>query len=187
MTSLFAKAWQAASRWSNPTRGWREDQTRALELDLDRQHFCGVVIGEPLQRLALLGPATRWSYDLEFPRHGITLCGERSIQEIGFFFGHPDEPRQGEYRGRIVHRGAELTLSCRDDESRLIGRFGEPYWRDEDADETILFYEFSAVEWQLELGHDGCLKCFSLSQPLLSDPAQRTAYRVTKPWPPPAE
>jgi hypothetical protein len=185
MTSLFAKVWQAASQWSNPTRGWHEDEARVLELDLDRQRFCGTAIDEPLERLSHLGPATRWSFALEFPRHGIHLCGGRTIDEVSVFFGHPDEPRQGKYRGRILYRREELTLSYRDDEARLIALFGQPYWRDKDADETILFYEFGAVEWQVELGRDGCLKCFSLARPLLADPAQREAYGGTKPWPPP--
>lgn len=186
ITSLFAKAWKAASQWSNPTRLWRDDPTRAIELELDRQRFCGANIGDPLDRLAHLGPAAHWSHALEFPHHGLCLRGERTIDEISFFFGHVDEPQQGSYRGRIVYRGEELSLSCRDDEPRLVARFGAPYWRDADADEAILFYENGNVEWQLELGGDQCLKCFSLSRPLLADPAQRAAYGVTKSWPPPA-
>ncbi len=168
----------------NPTRAWIESGDPALLLDLDQQRFCGVAIGEPIARLSFLGPASRWSHALEFPGHGLALGGEERIEQVSLFFGHADEPEQGRYRGGIVHRGASAALSCNDDEPRLAALFGEPFWRDADADETILFYEFGVVEWQIELGSDGRLKCLSLSRPLLADPAQRAAYGVSRPWPP---
>lgn len=62
--------------------------------------------------------------------------------------------------------------------------FGEPYWRDADNDETILFFEHGEIEWQVELGADGRLQALVIGEPILADREQRAAYRVTRPWPP---
>ena len=62
---------------------------------------------------------------------------------------------------------------------------GPPYWRDEDADELILFYEFPNLEWQIEFSLDGSFNRVNVTcNPLLADETQRKAYRVDKPWPP---
>jgi hypothetical protein len=180
MTSV----WRSIANWTNPTRTWREDLSKSLLLDLDTHRFCGVGIGEPAQTLSFLGPATRWSYLLEFPNHGLAIQGDSSITELNYYFGHREERSGGTFRGGIRHRGEALTLSATTTEEELLALFGQPYWRDADDDETILFYEFPEREWQVEFGTDGRLKCFVLGLPILTDPVQREAYGVSKTWPP---
>lgn len=78
-----------------------------------------------------------------------------------------------------------MPLSAQTREREIVGYFGDPYWRDEDEEEILLFYEFGELEWQVELTLQGTLKAVNaVAPPLLADEAQRRAYRVTKPWPP---
>lgn len=69
----------------------------------------------------------------------------------------------------------------------VIQRFGEPYWRDEDGGEVILFYEYQdgEVELQFEFSNPTEISVITLARPgVLADAKQRAAYGVTKPWPP---
>ena len=176
--------WRTITNWSNPTRSSREDLTKSLVLDLDTHQFCGVRIGESTQPLSFLGPASRWSGSLEYPQRGLMIRDEFSLGKMCFFFGHAAEPRGGTYCGDIRYRGTLLPLSSSITEGDAITLFGQPYWRDADHDETILFYEFSGCEWQVEFATDGRLKCLWIGTPLLADSQQREAYGVTRSWPP---
>jgi hypothetical protein len=173
-----------ALNWGNPTQSWIAEPFKLLVLCLDDHQLCGVGIGDRVDSLSFLGPAARWSGTLDFPDHGLSILQSQGIDEMTFFFGHPSEPEAGTFRGTILHRGATVPLSSADDEQTIVRQFGEPYWRDADVDETILFYEFGSHEWQVEFGPDGRLKCLSIACPLLADPVQREAYGVSKPWPP---
>ena len=177
-------SWRAILNWWNPTRAWCEDPAKSLVLDLDTHRFCGVGIGETTQSLSFLGPATGWFGGLEYPERRLLIMDEVSLDEIMLYFGHPAEPDGGIYRGEIRYRGEPLALSSATSEEAVLALFGQPYWRDADESETILFYEFPEREWQVEFGTDGRLKCFSMGEPILADLVQRDAYGVTKPWPP---
>lgn len=186
--------WQILSGWRNPTRHWHADPAWALSLDLDEHRLCGVGIGEPMESLAFLGPAASWSYEWEFPHHGITLLeDDHGLAEFAVYFvRQPAFTRTSRqfrpFLGSIAYRGTSLELSAEHDEARVLSLFGEPYWRDADEEETILFYEFDTRagerEWQIEFDAAGRLRCLSIGKPLLADPEQRAAYQVTKPWPP---
>jgi hypothetical protein len=186
--------WQFLSGSRNPTRHWHADPARAITLDLDEHRLCGVGIGELMQTLAFLGPAASWSYEWEFPHLGITLLeADHGLAEFAVYFGRPTAftrtSRQFRpFSGSIAYRGTSLELSAEHDESSVRSLFGEPYWRDADEEETILFYEFASRagerEWQIEFDAAGLLRCLSIGKPLLADPEQRVAYQVTKDWPP---
>jgi hypothetical protein len=56
---------------------------------------------------------------------------------------------------------------------------------DEDEDEILFFYERAGVELQLEFaGKETLSGVVMTGQPLMADPEQRRAYKVTAPWPP---
>jgi hypothetical protein len=78
-----------------------------------------------------------------------------------------------------------VALGERTSLGEFTDKFGQPYWKDVDAEETLLFYEFLPVEWQVEFGADGMLRALTLvTPPMLGEPADRDAYGVTKAWPP---
>jgi hypothetical protein len=89
------------------------------------------------------------------------------------------------FPGRCALNGNEIELSNRSSESFVTDLVGVPYWRDEDAEEIILFYEFNGIEWQVELNKQAYLTQWVIvSPPLMADAQQRRAYRVTRAWPP---
>ena len=181
--------WQSVCNWRNPTRAWRADRSRQLVVDLD--HFClsGVGIGDSVEGLSFLGRGVHGSYGLAFPARGLLIFAEGDrITEIVVYFGHADERRLGSFDGTFLHRGMPLVLSTADTEESVISHFGEPFWRDQDENETILFYErdfeHETGEWQAEFGLDGHLKCLGIGWSLFAAAEQRAAYGVTKDWPP---
>jgi len=71
------------------------------------------------------------------------------------------------------------------DERRVTSELGQPYWRDEDGDEVLLFYEDGQIELQIEFPEKSTPRFITLMRnPILSDATQRNAYHCDKPWPP---
>jgi hypothetical protein len=155
-----------------------------LEFDLDEHALCGVGIGDPLEQLAFLGPGRPCQSGIAFSQHGIEVSSDFGLlTELIVYFGHPAEPQGGKFVGTIRHRRRPLALPPAITEQWARGCLGEPYWRDQDECEVILFYEHGLREWQLEFASDGLLKCWLISEPTLADPVQREAYGVTRTWP----
>jgi hypothetical protein len=100
------------------------------------------------------------------------------------YFGHSAEAVYGAFDGAVHYRGTPLEISASVTEPWFREHLGEPYWRDADEEEVILFYEHGQREWQIELAADGRLKCWVIAEPLLASAEQRRAYGVTKEWPP---
>jgi len=184
--------WSLIGVGGNPTQSWEERQEVLLLLDLDEHRLSGVSVGEPLQGLNFLGRGNDLGSLIDWPAKGLRVhVIDGALFEITISFGHAedDEDEIRKFPGRIVYRGETQRLTCRTHRDELLRLLGEPFWIDEEideefGDETILFYEFGAIEWQIELGSDACLRNITFSPPLLADPEQRTAYKVTKPWPP---
>ncbi len=177
-------------RKPDPTATWRAEPGLRLEFDFSSQALCGVRIGESLERLARLGPAE----DKRAGGRG-RYCYYSKGLEIGAAAGladsfllvwdSPAEPRYRPFAGTCMYRGRDLGLSARTSEADIRQCFGEPYWRDQDEDEILLFYEFRSVEWMIELSPHRTLRAVQIvTPPLLADEGQRAAYKVTKPWPP---
>ncbi len=170
------------------TRHWVGDMRFPLELDLTRKSLSGVRIGGTVDGLMRLGPAE----DREAAEDEIYRYYSRGLEvtaDDGFVSGFRLlwDPMEGfqPYSGTTILRGEPITLGQGTSESELKTLLGEPYWRDEDEAEILLFYELGEVEWQIELNKEGRLGQWSIvSPPLMADDEQRLAYGVTKPWPP---
>ena len=171
--------------WLNSTRAWEEDGRLTLTADLDQNRLSGVRAGDPVERLSVLGPAQVMPFGFAWPHKGIDVTASNGrIQELGFYFGHAAEPGKGVFVGGFRYGGVPVRLSQATSESDVQTLFGQPYWRDQDEDEILLFYESPAGEWQLEFDPGGALKHLRVGFPLLADAEQRAAFGVTKPWPP---
>jgi hypothetical protein len=173
---------------SNPTRTWIANEAVPLVLDLDNHKLSGVGIGDSYEHLSFLGPGqSKRGEFVCYPDKGIEIDNDDGgrISGISIFFGHAEEPQRARFPGDARYRGTSFILDSRTNEKSIRERLGEPYHRDEDEDEVILFYEWPNCEWQIELGSDGGLKCWSIAgEPLMADPKQRESYGVKKPWPP---
>ena len=179
--------WQAIQKWRNPTFDWVEDPSVPLVLDLDEGRLCGIAHGEPIERFRFLGRGAVITGAYQFPSKGIVISTRpdgQTIQELMLFFDCPDFPEDGCFAGRFKLRGQSIEPSRIQTEQLAMSLLGEPYWRDEDDSEVILFYERRGFEIQMEYQIAGNLKCILVCQPLMADPEQRESYGVTKPWPP---
>jgi hypothetical protein len=88
-------------------------------------------------------------------------------------------PGKFSYKGNSVHFGKDTTISD------VLSIFGEPYWHDDDSEESILFYEDGIIELQFEFPGKTRLGFITIMvDPIMAKREQREAYGVTKDWPP---
>ncbi|MHC5056772.1 MAG: hypothetical protein ACYTKD_18970 [Planctomycetota bacterium] len=101
------------------------------------------------------------------------------------FWDEPLEPELGRFGGRCHAGDREVALGPETREEDFVRESGAPFHRHGDEDETILFYEFGEIEWQVEFSTRDRLKAVGVvSPPLLAKEEQRKAYGVTREWPP---
>lgn len=183
----------AFRRPADPTERWREDLKVGLLADLDRFELNGVAFGEEVERLSFLGRSE--SRPFEYPSKGLLLdVDEPSLD--GFVLalrrdadlGAPTGRRVQPFAGRVRIGGRDLEPHELRGEGDFVGAWGDPFWRDEDEDEVLLFFEFPDREIQVELSLDGVPLVLIVSPaPLMADPEQRAQYGVDKAWPPLAQ
>lgn len=172
------------------TRNWTADSGLKIKFDFNKFALCSVKIGDPLERLEKFGPAQ----DKSAAGHGVLRYYSKGV-EIGVNHGvvaHyvlviDDYLKLGyqPFSGVCEYQGNNIAINAGTSEEDIVEYFGEPYWRNEDSDEIILFYEFKDTEVQVELSTDKKLKAVVIvSPPLLADEEQRKSYGVSKSWPP---
>ncbi|MGI5860665.1 MAG: hypothetical protein ACOX6T_01260 [Myxococcales bacterium] len=173
------------------TASWEADPAVLLEFDAQRHTLNGVRLGDPVERLRGLGPVEDWRAlrvgDLVYASRGLRLgVSEGLLDSFSLIWSSPYEPGFRSFPGHTLLNGREIGLSSSCTEPELRAWFGEPYWRDADEDEVLLFYEWADCEWQVELAPDGKLRSLLVvREPMLADAQARDSYGVTRPWPPP--
>jgi hypothetical protein len=161
-----------------------------LIADLDRFELGGVGFGDPYSRLSFLGPSE--SPFLDYHRKGLQvdvvddrLDGFTLALGANAFLGASSSRPVRPFVGSLRIGGRELRVEELRSEGDLVALWGTPYWRDEDEDEILLFFEFPDGEIQVELSREGRPRVLvATPDPLMADPEQRRAYGVETPWPP---
>ena len=140
------------------TLDWVRDPARPLVLDLDTNSLSGVPLGGPFESLEFLGPATKSKHSQLWEFSSLGVAAEDEDGRIGSLFvvPLPDENFNLEpFTGEIVVNGRPASISWVSRVEDVIQTFGEPTSRDEDPDETVLFYEVEGrVEREIELTPD---------------------------------
>jgi len=150
----------------------------SLFVDLTRFRCNSLVLGEPA--------TPSGGYPEPFDSQG-TVADPSWGLELGIENGRVDYVfvTLARFQGRLFADGRQLGITQDTSPEAVVRLFGDPYWRDEDDDDVILFYEDGRFELQFEF--PGKMKLGYITMmlsPILADPAQRKAYGVTKPWPP---
>jgi len=175
----------------NPTRDWERPSNLRLTFDLDCGELNGVGLGQRLDRLSFLGPIEDReglrAGEYRYCSFGLSVGCYNDAQIIDCFDIVQKDRYLPQYRpfSDICHYlGENLDLGRLTEES-AIETFGSPFWKDQDDEEIILFYEFPNREWQVEFALDRTFnRIIVTSKPLMADERQRNAYGVNKPWPP---
>jgi hypothetical protein len=168
---------------------WTAAESPPLEFDFGQNALSGVKLRDPASCLWRFGPPEDGKRAGEgaacFYSRGFEVNVRRGRVEEFVLFWRGTERFQP-FAGLCRLGEAEIKLSAGVGEHEIIRIFGAPFWRDEDADEILLFYEHKgAVEWQVEIDRQTGLSAMVVTAlPLLADAKQRQAYRVSKPWPP---
>ena len=176
----------------DPLVSWRAEPGQTIEFGFDFDHhtLCGVKLGDPIALLWKLGPSEDKPAEAggfhNYYSKGVEVDVEDGkVVSFVLFFNDEQQKKFLPFKSRCIFRGQALELRAGLSEIELKTVFGEPYWCDADDDETILFYEFVDIEWQVEIdNHNGLTAFVVLTQPVLADEAQRNSLHVTKPWPP---
>jgi len=181
-----------AFRRKSPTSTWRADLRAHLVLDLDGLELNGVGFGGEVEGLRFLGPSESGAFD--YPSKGLQL----EVDSSGLLEGLVVSLRSGvnlgtlppgsvkQFSGHVRLNGRDLAPHELRNESDFVAAWGDPYWRDMDEDEILMFFEFGSGEVQVELTPEGVPQILLVTpEPLMADPTQREAYGVTASWPPP--
>ena len=168
-------------RRGNPTNKWSRSTDLNLTVELRQPSINKVPAGSSIADLAFLGrSASNEVSPLDYNDLGISI----DFEEDGSFSGFQvilDDPSQNfeSYDGKLTFDGIEIDATV------VQEHLGEPFWVDREDDETILFFEYSKHEIQVEQSPEGRNKCLVITlQPLMADPGNRNDYGVDKPWPP---
>lgn len=162
----------------------------SLLADLDNFELSGTGFGQEVSGLSFLGRSDSGAFD--YAGKGLRLDVEDGCLAAFTLALRPDvylgPARDADVRrftGRLRINGRESTTDRLTTEGQFTIAWGAPYWRDVDADEILLFFEFPDGEIQVELSLEGEPRVLLVSQePLMADPEQRRSYGVTRPWPP---
>lgn len=151
----------------NHTSGWVRDPSRPLVLDLDSTSLSGVPLGAAFDGLEFLGPAHRSKHNRElWEFSSLGVAAEEEDSRVGSFFvvPIPDENFGVDpYRGVVVIGGQPVSISWITREQDVVQTFGKPTSRDQDPDETILFYEVDGrLEREIELTPEGRIKTIAI-------------------------
>lgn len=173
----------------NPTRHWVGDTRFVLEFDCATHSLSGVRPGGFIDPLAPLGPAetpTEGRGDaLTWYRQGIEVQFDDGGTVAAIRMVWRGDDGFAPFRGTFRRGDERLAIGPETTEGDLETLLGPPYWRDQDEDEVLLFYELGPVEWQIGLTRAGLLAEWTVcTPPMMADEAQRRAYAVTTPWPP---
>jgi len=168
-------------RRGNPTNSWTRAAGLTLKVDLLEPSLNSVPLGSSVDQFSFLGRSSnKESLTLEFNDLGVWLDHETDGTISGFQIS-----LDGQTSGFSLFKG-ELQLNKRRITAADLEReLGEPYWRDQDEEEILLFYEFPSHEIVVEQALNGTSRHVNVIQePSFADPEQRKAYGVTKSWPP---
>jgi hypothetical protein len=180
---------------ADPMVAWSSEPGLVPDFDFnfDRHALCGIKPGDPQSLLWKLGPSEDKPAEAEgnhnYYSKGVQVAVENGVIVSFVLFWNDDRRKQFlSFKGPSNYRGQKIELRDGMSEPEIARIFGEAYWRGEDEDEIILFYEFGGIEWQVEISHRaGLTAMVVLTPPLLENEEQRNAYNVTKPWPPPSQ
>ena len=175
----------------DPTRAWQPGFGQSLTFDLNAGSINNIGFGQRLEALSFLGPAEdRRSFRHgEFCWHSLGVCIEcdgddHAITGFHIVFRDPDKEKYQSFTGRILSDGHAIDLSELTP-PEFTEQFGECFWLDRDENESIMFYEFTDCEWQVEFDHASSLKrLFMTTRPLMAEDEVRETFDVTRAWPP---
>ena len=150
---------------------------RPLVVDLTNFQFDGLALGEPPAPDRFFFNLIHNKTFLDEP-NGLTLeFSERRLECIYIELTR--------FPGGFTYLGNPISLTTGTTLADVQSTFGEPYWLDDDVDETILFYEDGTTELQFEFPDKQHLGVITVMlNPIMAQEDQRKAYGVDKPWPP---
>ena len=147
-------------------------------VDLATYHCCGMSVGAPLQAGNGFFPDPSREQTVKDEKQGFEIGAQDGVLDYAVIDLEL-------FPGTVTRNGAPLPHLRYWDECAAAAGLGEPWWRDEDGDEVLLFYEDGNIETQIEFPGKKTARFITLMRnPLMADAAQRQAYACDKPWPP---
>lgn len=187
------KFWWRKSK-ANPTLDWRPKDV-PVSIDLDALTICSVRLGEPIDGLRDLGPATQQLSDhWIWPRLGLGIRSTEAgmIASFWVIYRRSRDLRRSRreltpYHGAVMLKKGFIDIGPDTTEAEFVDLMGQPFWRHEE-DEVGLFYEFGRTElvanldWQ-DMHRATLSNLIVQTPPVLSDPHHRKWYGIDKALP----
>ena len=137
----------------NRTSSWRQDaaQTAVLTVDVANGRFGGATLGDPIEKLAFLGPADNYHQQqqiYDYKRWGFYLVEDDDRLDEVVFLLH-GKPRQSAFRGRWLLNGREKPVVAQTKPKDIRWELGEPSKSyTESSGELVWVYRLADIEWE---------------------------------------
>jgi hypothetical protein len=150
----------------DPTGNWATEPGLTLDFELEPPALLGVKLGEPLEKLFRLGPAenkeTANLGEIRYYSRGVSIEVVKGKCDAFFLVFSQGLEGYAAFMGTARFEGTPVDLNSATDTQAVIELFGEPLRREDDEDETILYFEEEGAAWELEFSPLGLLRCLTV-------------------------
>jgi hypothetical protein len=152
----------------DPSGNWATEPGLIPSIDLEPASLLGVKLGEPVEKLFRLGPtedkdAAR-AGELRYYSRGLMVAVEKGKVDGLFVVFSDGLEGYAAFRGTITFEGEPIDLSGASDVQSVMEMFGEPERRDDDEDETVLYFREEGAAWEFEFSPLGLLRCMTVKR-----------------------
>jgi hypothetical protein len=151
----------------DPSGNWATEPGLALDFDFEPPTLLGVTLGEPVEKLFRLGPAenkeTAHEGELRYYSRGVAIEVVKGKCDAFFIVFSQGLEGYAAFHGAIRFKGTPISMSNATETDMLIDIFGEPLRREDDEDETVLYFsEVNGIDWEIEFSPLGLLRCITV-------------------------
>lgn len=151
----------------DPTGNWATEPGLSVDFDLEPPSLLGVKLGEPLEKLFRLGPAenkeTAHQGELRYFSRGVAIEIVKGKCDAFFIVFSQGLEGYAAFHGTVRFNGSPISLNSATDTAAVIEMFGEPLRREDDEDESVLYFsEENDIEWEVEFSPLGLLRCLTV-------------------------
>lgn len=150
----------------DPTGNWATEPGLLLEFEMEPPSLLGVKLGEPLEKLFRLGPAenkeSAHQGELRYYSRGVAIEVDKGKCDAFFVVFSQGFEGFAAFHGTVRFEGDPIDLSAATDVQAVTEIFGEPLRREDDADESVLYFSEEGAEWEFEFSPLGLLRCLTV-------------------------
>ena len=138
----------------------------ALQVNLNTHRFSGVAIGDPIDKLAFLGPAANCYQRIkvyDYPKRGFYITEDDGRLESVVFLWHP-APKPS-FTGQWIYENQPRPIHIQTQPAQVQAMWGKPpkVYTD-DMGELVWLYQFATVAWEFVWTRESSLESIEMRE-----------------------